>query len=153
MGDTRLQVANSLLLTQDGNKGLNHSPLESPALTNGDLPGRTRRKGNILSKVIEGGRTAVGDLIQKHKKLVKNVVLLGLFVAYNGYVATAVAYGTRHDQPMEWCDGLGFLIILTAIIWWSLFYYIVLKGIFGKAINKAVLIPMGRMLKTLFAIK
>jgi pyrimidine nucleoside transport protein len=43
---------------------------------------------------------------------------------------------------MDWCNGVGLLIIITVITYVSLFYFQVVKKFWGKYIDRAVLQPI-----------
>jgi len=114
---------------------------------------QSRGGGDPISRVIVGVRSGLSSLISKNKTLVKRLCVFLLFAAYNAYLVTAIAYTIRHDLPIAWCDGLGFLIVCTAIVYWSLFYYFVLKGIFGKWIHQNVGKPLGSLWSRVFSYK
>jgi pyrimidine nucleoside transport protein len=46
---------------------------------------------------------------------------------YNAYIVYAIHYHVSGGRPMDWCGGLGFLIILTLIVYAGLFYFHVAK--------------------------
>jgi pyrimidine nucleoside transport protein len=46
---------------------------------------------------------------------------------------------------MDWCNGVGFLIIVTGIVYWSLIYYHVLKRFFGKMFVRSIAEPIGKL--------
>ena len=61
------------------------------------------------------------------KHLVKIVLIIALVTAYNGYMAYALHYHLSTGRDLDWCGGLGFLIIVTLITYISLLYFNVLK--------------------------
>ena len=61
------------------------------------------------------------------KRLVKIVLIIALVTAYNGYMAYALHYHLSTGRDLDWCGGLGFLIIVTLITYISLLYFNVLK--------------------------
>ena len=61
------------------------------------------------------------------KRLVKIVLIIVLVTAYNGYMAYALHYHISTGRDLDWCGGLGFLIIVTLITYISLLYFNVLK--------------------------
>ena len=61
------------------------------------------------------------------KRLVKIVLIIVLVTAYNGYMAYALHYHISTGRDLDWCGGLGFLIIITLITYISLLYFNVLK--------------------------
>ncbi len=72
---------------------------------------------------------------EKEAKLGLNVLLA---ILYNVYFFGAVYYYTNNednDKGIEWCEGLGFLIILTVIVYACLFYFYIVKPLFRKALK------------------
>ena len=61
------------------------------------------------------------------KRLAKIVLIIVLVTAYNGYMAYALHYHLSTGRDLDWCGGLGFLIIVTLITYISLLYFNVLK--------------------------
>ena len=61
------------------------------------------------------------------KRLAKIVLIIVLVTAYNGYMAYALHYHISTGRDLDWCGGLGFLIIVTLITYISLLYFNVLK--------------------------
>ena len=46
-----------------------------------------------------------------------------LFVLYNAYFIGCIVYHAKENLDWEWCDGMRFLIIITALAYAGLFYY------------------------------
>jgi pyrimidine nucleoside transport protein len=100
---------------------------------------------NIFTRAVVKVRSGLTNLIVSHKKVVKSLVILTLFALYNAYLVIAVNYTVTDEVKVDWCDGIGFLFVLTGIVYWSFFYYFVLKGVLGhhfkrgfKALSKAL---------------
>ncbi len=106
---------------------------------------------NILARLIDGVRLSIYNLVVKNKIKVKYVSLAFVFLLYNAYFITAIAYNRRNAIRWDWCDGHGLLIILTAITYWSLFYFHILKRFYGKAIYRTVIQPTGEFGNKLFS--
>lgn len=106
---------------------------------------------NILARIIDGIRLSMYNLVVKNQKLVKYIALVSLFLLYNAYFITAIAYNRRNEIPWDWCDGHGLLIILTAVVYWSLFYYHVLKRFWGKSISQGVIKPVADLGSKIFS--
>jgi hypothetical protein len=105
-----------------------------------------------VSKLIVGFRSGITSVLEKNKPLVKKITIFLLFLAYNGYIVTAIAYAVRNENPIAWCDGLGFLLIGTGIVYWSLFYYFILKGYFGTWIEKNIGKPLESVWNAVFSL-
>ena len=50
----------------------------------------------------------------RHRRLILNLVAA---VLYNGYLIWAGIYHANNGLEILWCDGLGFVIICTAIVY------------------------------------
>ena len=61
------------------------------------------------------------------KHMAKIVLIIALVTAYNGYLAYALHYHIKTGRELDWCGGLGFLIILSLVTYTSLLYFHVLK--------------------------
>jgi len=103
--------------------------------------------GDILSRSIEYGRNFIRKTIKNNKKVAKTFFILVILIAYNGYLAAAIRYAVKNDTGIDWCDGLGFLIIVTGITYWSFFYYYGVKRYLGKSIRNNCLLPLKLKLK------
>ena len=57
-------------------------------------------------------------------KLSLKIVLVML---YNIYIVYAIHYHKANGMDVDWCGGLGFLIIITLIVYFSLLYFYILK--------------------------
>lgn len=95
----------------------------------------TREENQIFSQSLEeaelktGGQTGSPDLARRVKRSLRILAIIVLVAAYNAYIAYAVHFHLKTERNMDWCGGLGFLIILTALVYFSLFYFHVLKKV------------------------
>lgn len=110
-----------------------------------------QKNGNFLTRIIIGVRSGIYNLIVQNKGLAKLGGIFLIFLCYNGFLVTAVAYNVRHELSIAWCDGLGFLLVLTALLYWSLFYYVILKGYCGHWFENNLYKPLARVYNTVFA--
>ena len=95
--------------------------------------------GNALEKFW----AYLSNFSAKRKTLVRGLIYIILAVLYNAYFIASIYYSIHNDTLMDWCNGVGLLIILTVITYVSLFYFQVVKRFWGKSIDRAVLKPMG----------
>lgn len=102
--------------------------------------------GNALEKVW----TESGRWIENNQRITWNLVYIVLALAYNAYFVASVYYMLDKGIPMDWCNGVGFLIILTAIAYLGLFYFQVVKKLWGKQIYKVALKPFFNWLSQLW---
>lgn len=64
-------------------------------------------------------------------KIASKVILIIISVAaYNAYLVYAIHFHLATGRPIDWCGGLGFLIILTMIVYCNLLYFHVIKRFF-----------------------
>jgi pyrimidine nucleoside transport protein len=61
--------------------------------------------------------------LSEHGQATKIAFYVVLAVLYNAYLIYCIVRYADNDLPLEWCDELGFLIILTIITYVGLFYY------------------------------
>ena len=104
---------------------------------------------NILAKYIVKIRNGIIEYTNHHQKRFKIILIALGILLYNGYLITAINYTVSNNIPFGWCDGLGFLIILTGIVYWSCFYYLVLKRLLGRRIKKYIFKPLSQMRKSI----
>ena len=91
---------------------------------------KTREENEILS--LEPDQTELGlplSVWSKVKRVVRLLAIILLVAAYNAYIAYALHFHLKTGRNMDWCGGLGFLIIITALVYFSLFYFHILKKV------------------------
>ena len=95
----------------------------------------TREENQIFSQSLEeaelqtGGQTGSPTLARRVMRSLRILAIILLVAAYNAYIAYAVHFHLKTGRNMDWCGGLGFLIIVTALVYFSLFYFHVLKKV------------------------
>lgn len=62
----------------------------------------------------------------EHPKTVNYVILGVLFALYNAYFIGCFVRYVKNDLDWEWCDEFGFLVILTAITYFFMIYYLII---------------------------
>ena len=65
----------------------------------------------------------------KLKQFVKIVLIIMLVAAYNAYIGFALHYHITSGRDIDWCGGLGFLMIITVIVYVFLLYFHIIKKI------------------------
>jgi len=98
----------------------------------------------VIGNALEKFWKTLGDFFTERSAVVRGVIYIILAVLYNSYFIASVYYSIHNGIPMDWCDGVGFLIVLTGLIYLGLFYFQVVKKFWGKAITRAVLKPFGK---------
>lgn len=86
----------------------------------------------------------IGSAFSERSELMRGIIYVIIAILYNAYFVASVYYSIHNGIPMDWCDGVGFLIVLTGLIYLGLFYFQVVKKYWGKAINRSVLKPLGK---------
>lgn len=104
----------------------------------------------MISRVVKSVHTAIHHVLLENKRLVKSIALLTLAGLYVAYLGIAAAYTVRNNITVDWCDGVGMIFILTALLIWGLTYYFILKKYLGKPIRRRVFKPIKRKLGPVF---
>ena len=76
--------------------------------------GRDNAEANNLQVISDDSTEGASAWMQQHQK---KLVGISAFISYNAYLAYAIYYHitvAQKDQ-WDWCEGLGFLLILTAL--------------------------------------
>ena len=71
----------------------------------------------------------------------KAITLLLAVIVYNCYFITAIWWGVSNKEQLDYCDDVGFLIIITVFIYIFLAYFLVVKRFLGGALQRAILDP------------
>ena len=75
-------------------------------------------------------------------RLVKATLLLLAVVGYNCYFVAAIWWGVSNKSQLDYCDDVGFLIIVTVFLYIFLFYFLVVKRFLGNAIKRVFFEPL-----------
>lgn len=86
----------------------------------------------------------LGDIFSERSDLMRCIIYSIIAILYNAYFIASVYYSIHNGIPMDWCDGVGFLIVLTGLTYIGLFYFQVVKKFWGKAIYRSCMKPMGK---------
>ncbi len=65
----------------------------------------------------------------KAKIIFKLVVKIVCALLYNVYIAYSIYYHKSNGLELDWCGGLGFLLVITGIVYLVLFYMNIVKPI------------------------
>ena len=90
---------------------------------------------NVLVRL----RNAPFEYLSRHSNYGKILFSLVFFILYNAYLIGCIVKQVDTDTDIttwEWCDGVGFLIILTAIVYIGLLYSYFLKPFLGSRFDK-----------------
>ena len=102
--------------------------------------------GNMVGNAIEKFWEVIGVLVDKHWVAVKFLLLVIFVVLYNAYLIGSIHYAVNRHDSLDYCDDVGFLLIITIIVYISMFYFLVVKIYFmkiplTKKIYKSVIKP------------
>ncbi len=118
-----------------------------------ELPETTKPVGsrNVIAEYFElfvSKLTYVRDwpfvYLSKNPRLTNILIAATLFALYNAYFIGCLIRHSDKGLEWEWCDGLGFLVIITAIVYVGLAYYLILVPLFGNFVNKNILGPISK---------
>jgi pyrimidine nucleoside transport protein len=88
--------------------------------------------GNVVGNGIELFWKAIGDLVKNHWNVVRCLLLVTLVILYNAYLIGSIHFAVSKQDCLDYCDGVGFLLIITIIVYTIMFYFLVLKRYFRK---------------------
>ena len=99
-------------------------------------------------------RDAPFKYLSANPKLQNAIISSVLFILYNLYLGYCIVrkkdHGGYEITEFEWCDGLGFLIVITALVYLGLLYFQVLKPYLGPHFEKGVSKPLGKFRKSVW---
>ena len=85
---------------------------------------------------------------QKNPRFGKIFISAIIFILYNVYfIGTMVHQANQNVEFRYWefCDGHGLLIIITAMVYFGLFYYNIFIPLFGEKVYNNVFKPVGML--------
>ena len=86
------------------------------------------------------------EFLAQNPKIQNAVISMVLFILYNWYLGYCIYrkkdHGGYEITEFEWCDGLGFLIIITGLVYLGLFYFKILKPYGGPYFDNAIAKPI-----------
>ena len=69
------------------------------------------------------------------KSYSKILLLFSLFLLYNSYLIASLHYGISKRTCLDFCEDVGFLFIITIIVYIGLIYYFIIKPLFRRIIT------------------
>ena len=97
---------------------------------------------SFLGDSLEKFWSHLGKGASNNSYLVRIGVYVILALLYNASFVASIYYQIHNGIELDWCDGVGFLIILNAVVYLGLFYFQVVKKFWGRQIYKSVLKPI-----------
>lgn len=101
---------------------------------------------NVVAKVgklLEAFWSSVGNVFTEQRLVVKSIIYVVIALLYNAYLVASIYYAVHNGHPIDYCDGVGFLIVSTAVVYLGLFYFQIVKRFWAKAIYRVVFKPLG----------
>ncbi|KAI5755220.1 hypothetical protein M8J77_015149 [Diaphorina citri] len=110
------------------------TPLDSDGnAENGFLPKDenetySKEHGDRLGLAIVKVRTKIGDQFEQHKNIISLLTKLLIHLCILSYLTyAAILWQKKGTGVIDWCNGLGILLIAAVFIYWFVFYYTVIK--------------------------
>jgi len=100
--------------------------------------------GNAVGDAIENFWKHCGGFVNKHWSSVRFVMIFSLVILYNAFLIGSVHYGVTTHDSLNYCHDVGFLLIVTIIVYIFMFYFMVVKPYYRKLWK----IPLTRKLYT-----
>ena len=110
-------------------------------------------EGDYLGKMIENFWASVHRYTVSHRKLVRSLFLSLVFVLYNAYLIASLHQGVTRKACLDFCSDVGFLFIVTIIVYTGLSYYYIIKPLYrrlmtteqGIKIHKSLILPTSEL--------
>ncbi|CAG7834095.1 unnamed protein product [Allacma fusca] len=100
---------------------------------------------NIFGRIVVAIRSAIFQAVTTNKRIFNiGVMVLGA-LAFNAYFIGAIHYALTYKDRVDWCDGVGFLVIIVGVVYWSLFYYYFLKRFVWKKFRRGIVQPIQKI--------
>jgi len=94
-------------------------------------------KGNLVGNKIEEFWSGINNKIKDNTKVLKIAGIVFLAIFYNSYFIAAIHYGaTEVEGSLDYCTDVGFLVILTVMVYIGFIYFFLIKPYFPRAILK-----------------
>lgn len=112
------------------------------------IPEETDKEVNqsctFIGNALEKFWVYLNDFATRRQQLVRGLIYVILAILYNAYFVASIYYSIKNGIPMDWCGGVGLLIILTVLGYVGLFYFQIVKKFWGESIDRNVLQPIDR---------
>lgn len=83
-------------------------------------------------------------LLARHPDVTRLSIYSIIFVLYNIYFVGVLFRRRDNDLDWEWCDGIGFLVIITALVYVGMLYYLIFVPFLSKRAAKYIMAPIGQ---------
>ncbi|XP_063235211.1 uncharacterized transporter YutK-like [Bacillus rossius redtenbacheri] len=139
-----------LRITNNGTSKDSSSLAADPARDQLELEGSPGHegvgRGNPVSRQLADCWRSLARLRRRHKRALAGLLVVLLNCLLVAFLAAAVAHHVlQGSEDIDWCNGLGILIIMVSLLYLSMFYYLVVKRQFGATLARVALQPCGRV--------
>ena len=141
--DQKKSIGNENLSTPTANDD-SSSNIDSKSNDEGDSDGQVMGQScEFIGNALENFWKATEGFFSERSAVARRVYYIILAVLYNAYFVASLYYSIHNGIPMDWCNGVGFLVVLTSITYFGLFYFQVVKTFWGEPIHQTILKPIG----------
>ncbi|CAG0891715.1 unnamed protein product, partial [Darwinula stevensoni] len=72
-------------------------------------------------------RSSIAESYQTNQRYIRMVLVTLLCGGYNAYLVAAIWHNREKGLSWDFCNGLGFLLVVTGLLYFGLFYFLILK--------------------------
>ena len=101
-------------------------------------------QGNVVGDAVQKLWDSAARTTRKHWSVVKLVLIVTFVLLFNIYFIAAIHQGVSSSVSLNYCEDVGFLIIITCTIYFFLFYFFIVKRYLSATFKKTVLNPILR---------
>ena len=89
-------------------------------------------EGNLIGHYIETFWRSVGSFLTQYQRILQTILLTVVFLLYNVYLVAALHHGLTKRSCLDFCDDVGFLFLLTLLVYVGLAYFFIMKPFYRK---------------------
>lgn len=117
--------------------------------------GGNKERGCIskLRQLVSSLKNKKNHFMGLHQQKIRVLTLALIFLAYNIYFICAVTHHVTTDHPIDFCNGVGLLIIATVLAWLVMFYKYIFKRFLGDMLKIRVLEPLEGITERILAVR
>ena len=107
-------------------------------------------EGNFIGNFIESSWRTLNSFLSEYQRILRPIILTIVFLLYNVYLGAALVHGVTNRTCLNFCDDVGFLFLITLLIYICLVYFFIIKPLYRKflqtdqaaRLNKSVIHPI-----------
>ena len=92
-------------------------------------------EGNFIGNFIESSWRTLTSFLREYQRILRPISLTIVFILYNVYLAAALVHGVTNRTCLNFCDDVGFLFLITLLIYIGLVYFFIIKPLYRKFIQ------------------